>query len=121
MYAVADLDAWADQRSFEATSDPEYAERHAGDTVMAADRRRAGGLRHVQPAGSLAAARTARPVPRLPGDMAPRDSQDLMAFPFFSLAKSRRTAPIDFRAATSRSAWKARRSTASPRYGMPTC
>jgi plasmid replication initiation protein len=47
-----------------------------------------------------------RPVPEreqldlfraLPGDMAPRDSQDLMAFPFFSLAKSRRTAPIDFR------------------------
>ena len=34
----------------------------------------------------------------LPGDMAPRDSQDLMAFPFFSLAKSRRVAPIDFRA-----------------------
>jgi len=34
----------------------------------------------------------------LPGDMAPRDSQDLMAYPFFSLAKSRRTAPIDFRA-----------------------
>ena len=48
-----------------------------------------------------------RPVPEreqldlfraLPGDMAPRDSQDLMAFPFFSLAKSRRTAPIDFQA-----------------------
>src|SRR5690606_24019161 len=32
----------------------------------------------------------------LPGDMAPRDSQDLMAYPFFSLSKSRRTAPIDF-------------------------
>lgn len=31
MYAVSDLDAWADQRSYEATSDPEYAERHAGD------------------------------------------------------------------------------------------
>lgn len=31
MYAVADLDAWADARSFEATSDPDYAERHAGD------------------------------------------------------------------------------------------
>ncbi len=57
----------------------------------------------------------------LPGDMAPRDSQDLMAFPFFSLAKSRRTAPIDFRPATSPSAWKVRRSTASPRSGMPTC
>ncbi|MFA6232270.1 MAG: replication initiator protein A [Rhodanobacter sp.] len=34
----------------------------------------------------------------LPGDMAPRDAQDLMAYPFFSLAKSRRTTPIDFRA-----------------------
>lgn len=34
----------------------------------------------------------------LPGDMAPRDSQDLMAYPFFSLAKSRRTAPIAFQA-----------------------
>ena len=31
MYSVADLEAWADARSFEATSDPEYAERHAGD------------------------------------------------------------------------------------------
>ncbi|ODT07324.1 MAG: RepA replication protein [Mesorhizobium sp. SCN 65-20] len=34
----------------------------------------------------------------LPGDFAPRDTQDLMAYPFFSLAKSRRTAPIDFKA-----------------------
>jgi len=34
----------------------------------------------------------------LPGDLAPRDAQDLMAFPFFSLAKSHRTAPIDYRA-----------------------
>lgn|GEM_PF-56018 len=33
----------------------------------------------------------------LPSDMAPRDAQDLMAYPFFSLSKSRRTAPIDFR------------------------
>ncbi|WP_114969437.1 replication initiator protein A [Rhodoferax ferrireducens] len=33
----------------------------------------------------------------LPGDIAPRDAQDLMAYPFFSLAKSRRIAPIDFR------------------------
>jgi len=30
------------------------------------------------------------------GDMAPRDAQDLMAYPFFSLAKSRRTVPIRF-------------------------
>jgi len=32
MYAVADLETWADARSFEATSDPEYAERHSGDS-----------------------------------------------------------------------------------------
>ncbi len=31
MYAVIDLDAWADSRSFEATSDPEYAEQHSAD------------------------------------------------------------------------------------------
>jgi plasmid replication initiation protein len=33
----------------------------------------------------------------LPGDLAPRDAQDLMAYPFFSLAKSHRTKPIDYR------------------------
>ena len=33
----------------------------------------------------------------LPGDLAPRDHQDLMAYPFFSLAKSPRVRPIDFR------------------------
>ena len=33
----------------------------------------------------------------LPGDLAPRDAQDLMAYPFFSLAKTPRTEPIDFR------------------------
>jgi plasmid replication initiation protein len=36
----------------------------------------------------------------LPGDLAPRDAQDLMAYPFFSLAKSKRVVPIDFRAGT---------------------
>ena len=34
----------------------------------------------------------------LPGDLTPRDAQDLMAYPFFSLAKTHRTTPIDFRA-----------------------
>ena len=33
----------------------------------------------------------------LPGDMALRDAQDLMSWPFFSLSKSRRIRPIDFR------------------------
>ena len=32
MYAVNDLDVWADERSYEATCDPEYVERHAGDS-----------------------------------------------------------------------------------------
>ena len=36
----------------------------------------------------------------LPGDLAARDAQDLMAYPFFSLAKSRRIIPIDFRVGT---------------------
>ncbi|WP_024578088.1 MULTISPECIES: replication initiator protein A [unclassified Afipia] len=31
-----------------------------------------------------------------PGDFALRDAQDLMAYPFFSLSKSHRVAPIDF-------------------------
>ncbi|MGY3138401.1 plasmid replication initiation protein [Bradyrhizobium sp. USDA 4501] len=34
----------------------------------------------------------------LPGDFAPRDAQDLMAYPFFSLSKTHRVAPIDFAA-----------------------
>lgn len=29
MYAIADLEAWADARSFETTCDPEYAAHHA--------------------------------------------------------------------------------------------
>jgi plasmid replication initiation protein len=33
----------------------------------------------------------------IPGDLAARDAQDLMAWPFFSLAKSKRVRPIDFR------------------------
>ena len=40
---------------------------------------------------------TLSPFRALPGDMAPRDAQDLMAHPFFSLGKSRRTLPINFR------------------------
>jgi len=34
------------------------------------------------------------------GSFAVRDAQDLMAYPFFSLAKSKRLTPIDFRAGT---------------------
>jgi plasmid replication initiation protein len=51
----------------------------------------------------------------LPGDLAPRDAQDLMAYPFFSLAKSKRTVPIDFRAGKI-----AIRVEAVPEHGMAT-
>jgi plasmid replication initiation protein len=51
----------------------------------------------------------------LSGDLAPRDAQDLMAYPFFSLAKSRRVAPIDFRAGKI-----AIRVEAVPEHGMAT-
>src|SRR5689334_16305712 len=33
------------------------------------------------------------------GHVAPRDAQELMAYPFFSLAKSRRVRPIEYRSA----------------------
>ena len=51
----------------------------------------------------------------LPGVVAPRDAQDLMAYPFFSLSKSRRIAPIDFRAGDI-----AIRVEAMPDHGMAT-
>ncbi len=51
----------------------------------------------------------------LPGDLAPRDAQDLMAYPFFSLAKSKRVVPIDFRAGS-----VAIRVEAVPEHGMAT-
>lgn len=51
----------------------------------------------------------------IPGTLAARDAQDLMAWPFFSLAKSRRTAPIDFRMGTT---WISVE--AVPEHGMAT-
>jgi plasmid replication initiation protein len=53
-----------------------------------------------------------RPLAR---DIAPRDAQDLMAYPFFSLAKSHRTIPIDYQ-----SAGVAIRVEAVPEHGMAT-
>ena len=51
----------------------------------------------------------------IPGELRPRDAQDLMAYPFFSLAKSKRVAPIDFRAGDI-----AIRVEATPDHGMAT-
>ncbi|WP_454645403.1 replication initiator protein A [Bradyrhizobium liaoningense] len=51
----------------------------------------------------------------LPGDLASRDAQDLMAYPFFSLAKTKRVEPIDFRTGAI-----AIRVEAVPEHGMVT-
>src|SRR5574338_889514 len=51
----------------------------------------------------------------LPGDLAPRDAQDLMADPFFSLAKTHRITPIDYRTGEI-----AIRVEAVPEHGMAT-
>ena len=51
----------------------------------------------------------------LPGNLAPRDAQDPMASPFFSLAKSRRTVLIEFRAGK-----VTMRVEAMPEHGMAT-
>ena len=55
----------------------------------------------------------------LPGDLAPRDAQDLMAYPFFSLAKTKRIVPIDFRAGAIAIRVEAVPNTAWRRSGMP--
>ncbi len=51
----------------------------------------------------------------LGGDLAPRDAQDLMAYPFFSLSKSHRVKPIDYEVADI-----AIRVEAVPEHGMAT-
>jgi plasmid replication initiation protein len=51
----------------------------------------------------------------VPGDVAARDAQDLMTWPFFSLAKSRRVTPIDFRMGATRISVEA-----VPEHGMAT-
>ena len=50
-----------------------------------------------------------------PEHLAPRDAQDLMAYPFFSLAKSKRLTPIDFKAGSVKI-----RVEAVPEHGMAT-
>ena len=105
VYALEDLKAWADRGAKTSTSDPGAgtvlpAKRHAAPAALCRPRApliaRGGSVdaaqRHIQSASSLIC------FVRLPGDLAPRDAQDLMAYPFFSLAKSKRIVPIDFRA-----------------------
>ncbi|TBR30145.1 MAG: RepA replication protein, partial [Reyranella sp.] len=80
-------------------------------SVLDADRRR-----HVTSRHKRASERDQLDLFRaLPGDLAPRDAQDLMAYPFFSLAKSKRIQPIDYRTRT-----VAIRVEAVPDHGMAT-
>lgn len=51
----------------------------------------------MPPCSSSNPAKTLDRFIAVPGPIAVRDAQDLMAWPFFNLAKSRRTRPIDFR------------------------
>ncbi len=68
MYAVSDLDTGPTSAATRPRPIPNTPSATRATTVMAADRRRVGGLRHVQPArASLAAARTARSVPSAAG------------------------------------------------------
>src|SRR3546814_18979738 len=78
LYAVADLEAWSAERTCVSTSAPNYPVRRAC----------------AVPAES-APAPSAR-FRALPGDFAPRDTQDLMTWPLFYFSNSRRTEPLDF-------------------------
>lgn len=51
----------------------------------------------------------------VPGDVSPRDAQDLMSWPFFSLAKRKRVTPIDFVMGATRISVEA-----VPEHGMAT-
>ena len=118
VYAVDDLKAWADRGAKTSTSDPgkgtvlpakkpalrPYAARNVADCrVRVVTMRR---KHHSERDQQLFRA--------LPGDLAPRDSH-LMAYPFFSLAKTKRIVPIDFRAGAI-----AIRVEAVPEHGMAT-
>ena len=124
VYALDDLQAWADLGAKNSTSDPGVG------TVLPAKRQAARPAGLCGPGAALMLARSEDMPPpagrapgreqldlfrALPGDLAPRDAQDLMAYPFFSLAKSKRLAPIDFRAGSI-----AIRVEAVPEHGMAT-
>ena len=103
VYALEDLKAWADLGAKTSTSDPGIG------TVFPAKRIVAAGMNSTT--SRLIVSSTGdgwgKDIPEradqlelfraLPGDLAPRDAQDLMAYPFFSLSKSHRVMPIDFR------------------------
>ena len=95
VYRVEDLQSWVDAAAKASTSDPGKVDRAAGQAPHA------GRARTSPPTAPLSPPMSARHRTRsereqlelfraLPGDLAPRDAQDLMAYPFFS--SPRRTA-----------------------------
>jgi plasmid replication initiation protein/predicted DNA-binding transcriptional regulator AlpA len=94
VYALDDLKAWADRGTKTSTSDPAHSIRRQVAALTQAECNVSASRRHRSERDQLDLFRA------LPGDLAPRDAQDLMAYPFFSLAKSKRITPIDFRAGT---------------------
>ena len=102
VYAVEDLQSWVQSAAKASTSDPGQV------VVLPARAPHAGRARTSPPSAPLTALMSRRHRTRsereqlelfraLPGDLAPRDAQDLMAYPFFSLAKTHRVTPIDYR------------------------
>ena len=124
VYRLEDLQAWVERGAKASTSDPGRRPGASRQTACVGLARLCRRDRAADPPGQLRSCRresrrigtrAARTVPCAPGDLAPRDAQDLMAYPFFSLAKSRRTTPIDFRAGD-----VAIRVEAVPEHGMAT-
>ena len=104
VYALDDLKAWADLGAKTSTSDPGEGDGPAcqetpgsaplcgpGTSLMCRESL-ADAAANDDPSAISSSCSCAS------GDLAPRDAQDLMAYPFFSLAKSKRVVPIDFRA-----------------------
>ena len=122
VYALDDLQAWADRGTKTSTSDPGKgpvlpAKKHeVALRPYAGQERRSLSRERVVTRHRYKSEREQLDLFRaLPGDLAPRDAQDLMAYPFFALAKSKRVVPIDFRAGAI-----AIRVEAVPEHGMAT-
>ena len=114
VYAIEDLEAWAAgaQTQLDVRSRPTAAASRCGTAASHAGTRALSGSGRMRRAIDdqqleLFRARS--------GDMALRDAQDLMSWPFFSLAKTRRVQPIDFRMGE-----VSIRVEAAPEHGMAT-
>src|SRR5262249_35849022 len=105
VYAVDGLKAWVDRGAKESTSHPGavggWPPKRVAPIPYAGKERRGFMSDSKASAHRRRSERDQLDLFRaLPGDLAPRDAQDLMAYPFFSLAKSKRIVPIDIHVET---------------------